>query len=192
MGSLSASDVSAVIVTRGDVDLAEILEPMPFDDIVVWDNSKRKWDAKVYGRYLGAERAARNDVIFFIDDDVVFSAFDELLAAYEPGQITSNMPSPWYERTGYDGWKCGMVGAGSLVPAGLWEEPFERYWKHYPVDDRFLNGCDWVFGVLAPHSRHDFGYRILDVASAPGRLWTSSGGADNRHTMLERATGIRG
>ncbi len=191
MGALAAKDVSAVIVTRGDVDLSEILEPLPFDDVIVWDNSTKDVDYKVYGRYVAADRLAKHKVIFFVDDDVVFSNFDALLAAYEPGQITSNMPSPWYERTGYDGWRCGMVGAGSLVPKGIWRDPFDLYFRHYPRDDDFLNGCDWVNGVLSPHTRHDFGYRILDVASAPGRLWTSSEGANRRQTLLERATALR-
>ncbi len=36
-----------MIVTRGDVDLAPVLESLLFDDVVVWDNSKRDMQAVV-------------------------------------------------------------------------------------------------------------------------------------------------
>ena len=37
---LSPDQVTAVIVTRGDVDLAPVLDSLIFDDVVVWDNSR--------------------------------------------------------------------------------------------------------------------------------------------------------
>src|ERR1700749_2308290 len=90
---LSASDVSCVIPTRGDVDLSQILEALPFDDIIVYDNSERD-DVGLYGRYAAIEYAA-NDVIVTQDDDVLVTCWDQLLAAYEPGVLTVNYPEPW-------------------------------------------------------------------------------------------------
>src|SRR5262245_25366483 len=52
---IRARDVSAVIVTRGNVDLQPILDTLPYDDIVVWDNSKRPTDLKILGRYEALE-----------------------------------------------------------------------------------------------------------------------------------------
>lgn len=184
------SEVTAIVVTRGDVDLQPILAQMPFDDLVVWDNSVRDDDAKVFGRYLAMAEAA-NDVVFMQDDDIIFTAFDELLAAYEPGRITCNMPSPWWERTGYEQMQCGMVGAGSLVPLGISQQAFDRYLERWPKDDMFLLGCDWVHGILTPFERFDFGYEILDYASAPGRIWTSSEGPGLRDEMCRRALELR-
>ena len=47
-------NVSACLVTRGDVDLTAIIASLPYDDVVVWDNSKRR-NLRTYGRYLRAQ-----------------------------------------------------------------------------------------------------------------------------------------
>ena len=187
---MKASEVTAVIVTRGDVDLTPILETLPFDDVVIWDNSQRQVDAKCYGRFLAIEEA-ENETIYFQDDDLIFTAHDELLAVYEPGQITSNMPSPWYERTNYDTLRCCLVGAGSLVPRDLPEQAFSRYLSECPMDDLFLDYCDQVFGMLSPGKRYDFGYEILPYAEAPGRIYTSPGASERKAEIQRRVLAIR-
>ena len=48
--------VSAVLVTRGNVDMTAIVESLPFDDVVVWDNSIRN-DLGIYGRYAAIAEA---------------------------------------------------------------------------------------------------------------------------------------
>lgn len=184
------SEVTAIVVTRGDVDLDPILETLPFDDLIIWDNSERGEDAKCHGRYLAAEEAL-HDVVYFQDDDLIFRNVDALLAAYEPGRITCNMPSPWYERTNYDTLGCGLVGAGSLVPRGLWQTAFDRYLEHYPKDDLFLTYCDQVFGILTPYERLDLGYEILDYALAPGRICTSDGAHEAKTLIQGRAVALR-
>ena len=87
---------SAIIVTRGNVDLAPVLESLPWEwEIVVWDNSHgyanrqppggRDWntwtsigrgpnapDLSVYGRYA-AIKYASHDLIYVQDDDVIVS-----------------------------------------------------------------------------------------------------------------------
>jgi hypothetical protein len=177
-------------VTRGDVDLAPILATLPYDDVVVWDNSKRPWDAKCYGRFAGVAEA-RNSVIYFQDDDVVFTAHDKLLAVYDPGRITTNMPSPWYESNQYDVLQCALVGAGALVPRELPWGAFERYLHECPRDDQFLTYCDFVHGILTPSKRFDFGYTILSHASAPGRIYTQEGAHERKMVIVNRALKIR-
>lgn len=187
---LNASEVTAVLVTRGDVDLSEILATLPYGEVVVHDNSALPVDSGAYGRYLTAERATR-EVCYFQDDDVIFSAHDALLAAYEPGKLVANMPSPWYERTGYDVLGQAMVGAGSLVDRDLPRLAIDRYLERWPQDDLFRAYVDEVVGMLTPHTRHDFGYEVLPVASAPGRTWTSPGAAEKKALMRERALALR-
>jgi hypothetical protein len=51
-------DVSAIIVTRGDVDLTPIINTLPYQDVIVYDNCKRH-DFGIFGRYF-AIREARN------------------------------------------------------------------------------------------------------------------------------------
>jgi hypothetical protein len=187
---VTAKEVSAIIVTRGDVDLAPILATLPYGEVVIWDNSERERDAKTFGRFL-AIAEAKNDVIYFQDDDVIFTEHEQLLAAYEPGQLTANMPSPWYEECSYDVFRCALVGAGSLVPRDLPWEAFQRYLAEWPEDDLFLDYCDFVHGILTSSRRFDFGYTILPHASAPNRIYTQPGAYERKMSVIERAIEIR-
>jgi hypothetical protein len=83
-------NVSAIIVTRGDVDLGPVLDSLPTEwEIVVWNNgegycrvlgpipgplgSQRNVpNLSVYGRYAAIEYAS-NDLIYVQDDDVIIS-----------------------------------------------------------------------------------------------------------------------
>lgn len=92
-------NVSAIIVTRGNVDLHPVLDSLPKEwERVVWDNSgasssqealekaalgsgfvgeNGKWmtatnDLSVYGRYASIEHAS-HDLIYVQDDDVIVS-----------------------------------------------------------------------------------------------------------------------
>jgi hypothetical protein len=182
--------VSAVIVTRGDVDLGPILETLPYDETVIWDNSQHEQNWSVFGRYL-AIGCCKHDVVYFQDDDIVFTAHKELLAAFDPQRITCNMPSPWYERTEYDKLGCYMVGAGSLVPKHLPGPTFGRYLDVWPYDDLFFDYCDFVNGILSPGLRLDLGYEILEHATAPGRINTLPNSHLRREAMLRRVLDLR-
>ena len=181
--------ISAVIVTRGDVDLAPILDTLPYDDVVVWDDRKRG-SKGCYGRYL-AMVEAKHDIVYFQDDDLIFTAHDELLAHYEPGRITANMPSPWYERTGYDVIGCHLVGAGSLVDKDLPQKAFHTYLEHWPEDALFYDYCDQIHGILTPGLRLDLGYEVLPYASGPDRIYTQPGAAERKLIVQRRALALR-
>lgn len=83
--------VSAIIVTRGDVDLAPVLESLPTEwERIIWDNGAGKvvrhgpqgsgseavWagvsDLIVFGRYAAIKHASQ-DLIYCQDDDVIVS-----------------------------------------------------------------------------------------------------------------------
>jgi hypothetical protein len=188
---LSAADVTAVIVTRGDVDLTPIIGTLPYRT-VVFDNSEWGADLKCYGRYAGAVLMAEPEqVIYFQDDDLIFSKHEELLAAYEPGKIVANMPSPWNELNGYAARDQVLVGAGSLCDNHLWAAAFDRYLSAYLFDDLFLTYCDQVFGMLAPSKRLDLGYQILPYAAGPDRIYTQPGADARRTEMINRALALR-
>ena len=158
--------------------------------MVVWDNSAHERNFSVYGRYL-AMPLCKHETIFFQDDDVLFTAYDELLAAYEPGRITTNMPSPWYEHMAYDQLGMHLVGAGSLVPRNLPGKAFIRYLRHWDADALFYDYCDFVSGVLTPGLRLDLGYTVLEHAMAPGRINTTPGSHLRREDMLRRVIALR-
>lgn len=85
-------NVSAIIVTRGDVDLSPILDSLPVEwERLVWDNGEptgfhyrdgNDWrpdgfpgpvsNLSVYGRYAAIEYAS-NDLIYVQDDDCIVS-----------------------------------------------------------------------------------------------------------------------
>jgi len=186
------SDVTAIIVTRGDQPdaIQQITDQLPYTEIIVWDNSQRAEDAKCYGRFL-AMREATNDLVFLIDDDVIFTAHEALRAAHEPGRITANMPSPWYENAGYDQEQSVQVGAGSLMERHLPQAAFDAYLGQWPLDDLFLTYCDDIAGILTPSLRVDLGYEVLPHASAPGRIYTSEGSQEKRKLVAARALELR-
>ena len=187
---ISPEDVCAVIVTRGNVALQPILATLPYDDVVVWDNSQQQREWRCYGRYLAVAETDK-PVIYFQDDDLIFTAHDELMALYQPDCMVVNMPSPWYETCGYDRLGQALVGAGSLVPRGLPFPALRSYLALYPLDELFLNYADVVVGMLTPFERVDLGYEVLPYASAPGRIYTSPGAAERKQTMQQRVLGMR-
>lgn len=180
-------EISAVIATRGDVDLTQILETLDgYGEILVVTSDH----LGCFGRWLGV-RAARHDTVYLQDDDLIFTAHDELLAAHEPGRLTANMPSPWYERSGYNREGSVQVGAGCLLERDLPWPALQSYLAHYRPDRLFYDYCDDVVGILTPSLRLDLGYEILPCASAPNRIWTAPAAAQRRSEMARRALELR-
>lgn len=106
-------NVSVVIPTRGDVDLAPILQSLHGWEVVVWDNgagrvtrynngsSNLRWyarveadgvsDLSVYARYAAIE-FARNNMILTQDDDVIVSDPRGIVHAWLIATSRSGMP----------------------------------------------------------------------------------------------------
>lgn len=191
--ALSPTDIAAVLVTKGDVDLAPILSTLPYGSVHVWDNSKTVLDAKTFGRWLAAERIPSR-LFYFQDDDLIFTQHDELIAQHlESGSMaTVNMPSPWYEKVqeswALTGRPLGMFGGGSIVPKYLMRAAFAPYLDRFPADNLFLELCDLVCGTFMPWRRVDLGFKILPIANAPDRIATSPGHTERRLRMRERVT----
>ena len=182
-------DVSAVVVTRGDVDMSWTKD-LPYGEVIVWDNSQHARDFKVYGRYVAAKRHATRDIIYFQDDDVRFHEHEALLDRYEPGVLVSNMYDQWIEDCGY--YDLALVGLGSIMDNGLWQDAFRRYSRYYiNGDDRFELDCDFIFGTLTRWKRIDFGHEILDIASDDTRLWKQSEQFEGKWRSIRRARALR-
>lgn len=188
---ISPDKISAVLVTRGDVDLEPVLEPIRkagIEDIVVWDNSKRE-DEKIYGRYRALDEC-KNDVIFSIDDDVIFTAFDPLFQSYEPGMIVANMDPAWIQGAGY-GDKVTLIGAGALWEKHLPLVAFAKYLAVHPLDDEFLLNCDFVFGSMTPSKRVNLGYEVREFADDEDRLYRQPGQTESKWRLIERGVALR-
>lgn len=185
---LSAKDVSAVVVTRGGYDISDVLKDLPYDEVIVWDNSVER-DYKFYGSFHAALTRAKHDVIYFQDDDLIFSKHDELLAAYEPGRLISNMSEKWITDLHY--YDLAFTGPGSLIDKSLIQPTFDRYLARYPEDQLFYNEAAMIFGVLVPYKRIDFGFDILPRASEDDRMWKQEWHQRDKWVAANRARALR-
>lgn len=210
---------SAVIVTRGDVNLDKIIQSLerpPFDEVIVWDNGLRKVlrygntqrplvaardvpDLSVYGRYAAIQYAA-GDLIFFQDDDCIVSDPQAIRDAWMPGHLVCNMP----ERFRHEGYTdSALVGFGSIVERGLPERAFQRYAFNVLLPGRqnigqmldggevFNRTCDVVFTTLTPRILVDVLHEDLLYASDVTRMWTQPGHLEERIKMLTLARKVR-
>lgn len=187
--------VAACIVTRGNVDLTEVIKSIPEDwEVVVWDNSKRPNDLAVYGRYA-AIWDTDAEIIYVQDDDAVLEpeGFDTLLAAYQPNAVTANMPARF--RHDFYQEHC-LVGFGAIFHRSLPALAFERFLVRYSAmwnqkQPRFLRLCDIIFTGLTPRHLVDVPHRDLPWASDPDRMWKQPNHQAERSEMLELVRKVR-
>jgi hypothetical protein len=186
--------VTAVVVTRGDVDLAPILASLSaFDEVIVWDNSEHE-DLSVYGRYAAITKA-RNELILTQDDDVIASDPQAIVDAWQPGHVVCNMPQEF--RPHYP--DSALVGFGACFERDLPEQAFERFGLSDAIGETdsdwpagfFYRTCDVVFTTLTPRILVDVPKTDREFASDPGRMWTSPGHSGERARMLELARKVR-
>ncbi len=175
MNVLQPSEVSAVIVTRGDVDLAPVLDSLIFDDVVVWDNS-REHDQMTYGRVL-ASREAQHSVIYSQDDDIIHTAEAQrdIVAAYEEGVLTGCMWPEWSAGAKAQGIENGyddlvFPGSGSISDSWLWGDCVFEYLNEYPMDDFFRLWSDTIIGVISPTRQLDIRFAELPHADNENRM----------------------
>ncbi len=186
---LRITDIAAVLVTRGNVDMAPILATLPYDEVVIWDNSTREHNLKVMGRYAAIPETTK-PVIYWQDDDVIFTQHDRLLEEYESGKLVANMDQAWIDGAGYRD-LVAMQGAGSLCDRNLPEQVFARYFAEYPWDEEARTEGDFIFGVLAPSKVIDIGYATLPYTDDSDRLYTQPGQTERKWRMIERCRELR-
>ncbi len=168
---LRPSDVTAIVVTRGDHDLGEIgasLNEAGYRSIWVWDNSKQH-NLAVWARWHAA-LLAPTDVVYVQDDDCLMDEHFALCVAHgaRPGiPITANMPfSRWRDYPD----SC-LVGWGALIDKAAIKPALERWVERAPVDAAFRLECDIVLTTLIPHVKVDLGFRHLPWAETPDRMF---------------------
>jgi glycosyltransferase involved in cell wall biosynthesis len=195
---VNPSQVSAVIVTRGNTDLAPVIRSLAqFDDIVVWDNSIGPVDCKTYGRVRALERV-KHDVIFSQDDDIIHSPKNQraILSAYEPGILTGCMWAEWSAGAAAQGIEGGysdlvFPGSGSVYDRDLPGRACARYLEHYPRDDFFLLWADTIVGILTPNRQLDIRFRVLPEAEADYRMANLPNAVELKTEAIRRAREIR-
>lgn len=167
--------VSACLVTRGNVDMGPILDSIPFDDVIVWNNALQK-DFGLYGRYE-AITEAKHDVIVTQDDDLIVTCWPELLEAYRPGILVCNYPEPW---------DIPWVARGAIFDRDLPRKAFETYLESHRFDHDFTHYlCDGIFGLLTPTHVVDYGSEDLPYCNDGGRISTSPGWYDDKRRLIQ-------
>ncbi len=192
---LSPDAVTAVLVTRGDVDLAPIIATFPFEyDVVIWDNSTRPYNAGVFGRYVALAEVAR-PVVYFQDDDCLVYCHEALLAAYEPGIVVGNAFDDPVRLAKYH--DTTLLGWGCLFDKELPWRAFREYARFYPLDWDFMTGlgAEITFPMLTPSKTITEGVEWLDdggpVLERPNRMWKQPGFYPRLDAALERAREVR-
>lgn len=187
---ISPSEVSAVLVTRGDRPemIERIIETLPYDEVIVWDNSKRP-DLKIYGRFA-AMREAKHEVCYSQDDDCIFRHHDELMAEYEPG-IPTYVYGHYPEEGGFG--DLPLPCGGALIPKSVAFSAFDRYFAHWPEDEALHYEADFVVGPLYPTFKQvRLPFEIVyEVAQSPERLCNQPWQADLKLALTSRARAIR-
>lgn len=162
--------ISAVLVTRGDVDMTPVVDSLPFDDIVIWDNSQRE-DLQCYGRFAGIAEA-KHDHVYVQDDDLIIDAL-ALLAHYDGESIVANKPPE-------EEWR--FIGGGAFFPKAL--PDFSAYVGNYGRDDDFFRVADVVFAYSHPYRSVCIGYELLlPWHDADNRMYKQP----NHYEVRERA-----
>jgi hypothetical protein len=157
------SEVSAVLVTRGDVPMDRILDSIKaagITDIVVWNNNTRPINLSCYGRYEGIKEA-KNEFIFQQDDDLI-TPVAEILDAYDPVEdcrtiVANNRADEEWRLTA-----IGCVFHRSLADC------FDEYLRLYGFDADFCRVSDVVFAYQHDYRRVVLGYEDLPNASTFG------------------------
>ena len=125
----------------------------------------RSMHFKVFERYLMVEFRTDATWIYTQDDDCNVD-YKSVLAAYEPGVVTCNMPL--HRRAEYtDG--TALVGWGAIFDRNL-TSVFNLYLRHFPIDDLFLTECDRVFTGLNKVKMIDVPFVNLENAEGADRL----------------------
>jgi hypothetical protein len=154
--------VSAVIVTRGNVDLGPALSAIDADEIII-----RRGHGGVWERWC-AVLEARHDVVYTQDDDAAVD-FDAVMAAYDPKFMTCNMPMD-RRREYQDG--IALVGWGAAFHQQLAIRAIRRYRRVFPdsPDPLFLRECDRVITGLSPLKLIDIPFAHLPHAFGKDRM----------------------
>lgn len=191
------NDISAVIVTRGNVDLTPVLDSLIFEDVCVWDNSKADQDQMTYGRVLAAQQAL-NPIVYSQDDDIVHSPEqqEQIVAAYSPGVLTGCMWPEWSDGARRQGIENGyddlvFPGSGSVSDVWLWQECVDEYLTEYPQDDFFRLWSDTIIGIIAPTRQLDIRFDVLPCSEEGGRMADLEDGVAQKTEAIRRARLIR-
>jgi hypothetical protein len=194
---VNVEDVTAVIVTRGDVSLEPVLDSLVFPNVIVWNNSEKEEDKMTLGRALAALESS-TEVVYSQDDDIVHSPENQMriLASYQPGFLSGCMWDEWSDGARRQGIENGyddlvFPGSGSISQRGLWLKSLERYLAHYAHDDFFQMWADTIIGVISPTIQLDIRFEELDWGNNDNRMAHMDDAVALKTEAIRRAREVR-
>jgi hypothetical protein len=202
-------NVTAVIVTRGDVPLSPVIEPFPPEwQVLVWDNGAGElceranadatWecladdlpDLAVYGRYAALPYAAHSlcyvqDDDCVVDDPTAIAALSDILRddnGERSDAVVCNQPRE-FRHPFYE--HHSLVGFGAAFPRDLPHRIFDTHPLPTIPQGVFDRTCDIVFTGLTRRWLVDVAVRSLPYASDPNRMWKQPTHQSERAQVLE-------
>jgi hypothetical protein len=178
---MSPSQITAVLVTRGDVDLTLIRSSLwPFRDVLIYNNSLNL-DYKVFSRYLAAQMA-RTDYVYVQDDDCIIDLPHYPWDQVSSSHILCNMPQG--HRKNYMG-RVQLVGFGAVFPKALIRPTFTEYNLHFGQNELLYMECDRYFTARNKCVLTDVEVTHLPWAESADRLYRQTDHWDRRE-QIER------
>jgi hypothetical protein len=180
--TIGPKSICAVIPTRGDVEMDEIVNHLKsFPEIgairIIIGTS-------TFNRYLAA-MDARQEIIFTQDDDCVTDLLP-IIRNYEPGVIVNAMTPDQAKR--YKGAQT-LIGYGAIFDRALVESMMDEKWIH---DDLFYSKADRIFTTINPHHTVFPRIRNLPHATAENRLYNEHDHGAKVIAMNQRIKEITG
>ena len=139
--------------------MSPVLNSLPFDDVVVWNNAERE-DLSCYGRFA-AIAECKHDWIYTQDDDILVPIPGLLKRWPRKREIFANKP-PLEE------WR--FLGVGAIFPRDF-VDVFQRYTERWGQDADFNRVSDVVFAYQHPYSSVWVGYAELEWSRYANRMY---------------------
>ncbi|HKZ39134.1 MAG TPA: glycosyltransferase [Chryseolinea sp.] len=192
-GVVKEDAVSACLLSykraRNIQKIVDSIQNYPFiDEILIWNNnSEERLDIRgdkvkiiaskentiCYGRFLCAKEA-RNEIIYFQDDDVIVENVRELYHEFlkDSSRITHRLSTNHYkirDKYRFFSGNIAFLGWGSFVKKS-WISVLDDYLKENQDDYLFRREADKVFTLISRRQNNTLpaGIRLLENDSTPG------------------------
>lgn len=179
---LAPKSVCAVIPTRGDVPMADIVRHLySYPEIA---EVKVMVGDTIFNRYLGALEA-KQEVIYTQDDDCI-TDIRPILQAYDPRLIVNAMTkrhAKQYRR------RQTLLGFGSLFHRSLLQNLMDPKWIR---DELFYSKCDRIFSTVNEHKTVFPKITLLPYSTADNRLYRQPDHGAKVTAMNERILAVTG
>ena len=182
--AIAAKSMCAVIPTRGDVSMDEIVQHLySYPEVA---EVKVIVGTTTFNRYLTASEA-KQDIIYTQDDDCI-TDLRPLIRNYEPGIIVNAMTRAHariYRRA------QTLIGFGAIFDKSLVASVMDAKWER---DGLFYSKADRIFATVNQHNTVFPKIRILPYAEDQDRLYRQHDHGEKVQAMnlrIRAITGIR-